>query len=353
MSFRRPRRAFTLIELLVVIAIIAILMALLLPAIQKVREAANKMLCGSNLRQIAIAAHNYHGDFNKLPPGQWAMLPTTAPFSFNFQHVGLLTALLPYMEQDTLFRNLRTTQGIFLAQYPFSNNPPTPPNQPGFDFGLRSASQGWFTNSTDLTLAQTRIKMFCCPSDTAFSEDVTLGTFITIVANGSLNGGIYANPTGNLLGRTNYAPVAGCMPGAQFYNTWDGILMNRSDLSLGQLSVQDGTSNTIMIGEGIGGVSVGPRDYAYAWMGGIGLVSYYGVGQTGITDAQGGSAWYRLSARHAAVTQFAYGDGSVRGVRFSPNTSLAQNFLSNQWYTFQEMVGRRDGGQRDVMNLTD
>src|SRR5450432_3153237 len=90
------RSAFTLIELLVVIAIIALLMALLLPAIQKVREAANKMLCGSNLRQIAIAAHNFHNDYSRLPAGE---LDGGGPSSQQGQYISSLVQLLPYMEQ--------------------------------------------------------------------------------------------------------------------------------------------------------------------------------------------------------------------------------------------------------------
>src|SRR5262245_40727683 len=93
------RRAFTLIELLVVIAIIAVLIGLLLPAVQKVREASNRMSCANNLKNLGVALHNYYAANEMFPPG--AVGPFGGAPQFDaVKHHGLGTYLLPYYEQE-------------------------------------------------------------------------------------------------------------------------------------------------------------------------------------------------------------------------------------------------------------
>src|SRR5262245_48936127 len=93
------RRGFTLIEMLVVIGIIAILIGILVPVLQQIRETANRIKCANNLRQLGLAAHHYHDSYDHLPPAIGYYPPATGAFGTYFFH------LLPYVEQDNLYRS--------------------------------------------------------------------------------------------------------------------------------------------------------------------------------------------------------------------------------------------------------
>ncbi|MCS6978363.1 MAG: DUF1559 domain-containing protein [Gemmatales bacterium] len=361
---RHRRKGFTLIELLVVIAIIAILMALLLPAVQKVREAANKMLCASNLRQIGLAAHNYHNDFGRLPPGYYGPVRANggtmvAPGDDRGPWIGCLVALLPYLEQDNLFRNLADSQQTFPLPAPLVTS------QTPLSLSLQAEKLGWWTapgNNLHRTRAQVRLKMFKCPSDSV-DEATEHGALFTVhIANGEF----LALEGEDFLGRTNYVGVAGAAgdfdpgaPGAAFWMRFVGIMHNRSDMTLGQLSIQDGTSNTLMFGEGLGGRGVGMRDHAWSWFGVGAMGTAYGLARptfdsdheppplgTSLPPGLNGANWYNFSSRHPAGVQFCFGDGSVRTVRFG-NTQAVN--LSNggvngsDWSVLQQLAGRKDG----------
>lgn len=181
----RRRQGFTLIELLVVIAIIALLMALLLPAVQKVREAANKMICASNLKQMGIALHHFHLDYNCFP-NNLQNYPNYSPF----------TDLLPYIEQDALFQKYNKTL-----------SPLDPANEP---------------------VASRPIKLYLCPS--MGLPDVPPPGYASYVCS---------------LGSTYNWSLFPFLEAV--YGKPDGVFVNSS--KVGFKDVRDGTSHTFYIGE--------------------------------------------------------------------------------------------------------
>jgi prepilin-type N-terminal cleavage/methylation domain-containing protein/prepilin-type processing-associated H-X9-DG protein len=283
MRERWSRHAFTLIELLVVIAIIAILVGLLVPAVQKVREAAARTQCINNLHQIGVALHNYHDVKKALPAGYTASGPYSDGATDTTPGWGWAAWILPYLEQETLYRSLN------------------------FKGPVESSSA-----------IQTVVQLYLCPSDLTPAAPFT-------VSDGFGKAIVLAAPS-------SYAACVGGDESGTADLSGLGIFYRNSRTRL--TDVTDGTSNTIMIGErawananGIwaGAINNGvclrgkqnpcPGSGA-AWYPAGTLVLAHSHLNNALTDTDGGLDDF--SSLHHGGSNILLADGSVRLIRSIP-----------------------------------
>jgi prepilin-type N-terminal cleavage/methylation domain-containing protein/prepilin-type processing-associated H-X9-DG protein len=336
---RSLRKAgFTLIELLVVIAIIAILIGLLLPAVQKVREAAARLQCQNNLKQISLAAHTYHDANKMLPPGGLvspnALTPNGAnygpanyfPKGFQGPFTGVLAFLLPYVEQGNVYNGLLSTFQSNAVQSPGSDlfrinskaGAWAYSYQP-FDFqvpGGYPTAQG--PNGTGYPpICNAHVPIYECPSDDPYTtippqNGGVMDAYFVLPFPGGVEIAadyVWDWPNfGHEMGAANYIGNAGW--GGVDWPPLIGPYTQNSQTKLQTIS--DGTSNTIAFGETLAGNNI-TRDYRLAWMGAGSMPTAWGLPSGSPSNPTG---WYTYSSRHGGgIVQFGYCDGSVRGIR--------------------------------------
>jgi prepilin-type N-terminal cleavage/methylation domain-containing protein/prepilin-type processing-associated H-X9-DG protein len=280
-------KAFTLIELLVVIAIISLLMGLLLPAVQKVRAAANRIQCVNNLKQIGLACHNHHDALGSLPAGYSAQLSYVDGATDTFPGWGWGAMLLPFLEQDNLFKSIN------------------------FNASLVSPDNA--------TAVRAMVKIYQCPADqtptAAFALPDSFGNPVIAAAPSS-----YAACVGG--DETDVEAATGL-----------GVFYRNSRTRL--TDITDGASNTLMIGErawsnaqGIwagavpngvlkrGKTNPNPGT-AQAFIPASGLVLAHSHLNNALTDTDGGLDDF--SSNHIGGSNFVFADGSVHFIRNIPS----------------------------------
>jgi prepilin-type N-terminal cleavage/methylation domain-containing protein/prepilin-type processing-associated H-X9-DG protein len=303
----RTRHAFTLIELLVVIAIIAILIGLLLPAVQKVREAAARMKCQNNLKQLGLAFHNHNDTQRQLPPGQFnTFYQNDAPWIRGC----LVQPILPFIEQDNLYK-------IYDAA-----------RQTNGDWALLCPNK------------DTIIPAFVCPSDPNSPKTQTIDT--NNVGGVNVVQGLHTNYV-TCSGSTRYTPTG---------LTQNGVFYVKSKHRVE--AIPDGTSNTVFASE----ILVVPDNttandlrgrYCNSWYGNNNfttfnppnttspdLVGYQGISTVyapSTTVATTSPAGLFARSRHSNGVNALMGDGSVRFVQNSINLLAWQ------------AMGSREGGE--------
>ncbi len=217
-----PRRAFTLIELLVVIAIIGVLIALLLPAVQAAREAARRIQCTNNLKQLGLALHNYHDMHDCFPPGRiWKAGPPGPTFPTIFSgtpNTPWFVLMLPQFEQQALYNAFNYSLGA-----------------EGFAGPGLAPVAGYFANST---VSATKISTFQCPSDRQMEFQITPQYLGGALSGPKLTKGNYAVSWGN----TNWRQ--GTVGSQTYLKSAFG-----HDMNINTASIRDGTSSTVFVGE--------------------------------------------------------------------------------------------------------
>ena len=326
---RSNRRGFTLVELLVVIAIIGILVGLLLPAVQAAREAARRMQCSNNLKQLGLSAHNFESANRKFPPGFIGEKNLSSGVNLNTNtYIGHLIYLFPYMEATAIYdsftfkRDLNADKdgvgqpAATAPMFQYWGSPvPSPP-------AAASPISCWDQH-------QYRISTLICPSDEPYGNSESTATILRTSSTGlSMDPeGRFAVP--NNLGRTNYLGAAGQLGyGIESRNAKRGIFFNRSKTKIGDIS--DGTSNTIMFGEVTGGFTfpakgVG-RVISFGWSAGPMVTEFF----LPTYNMQGHKNWQLFSSFHTGIIQFALADGSVRPISLNIDPLILINTSSMQ-----------------------
>ena len=305
------RNAFTLVELLVVIAIIGILIAMLLPAVQAVREAARRTQCLNNIKQIALASLNYESAVGRFPPGVLADERSNRGIGSGVQSVGVFCQLLPYMELNNVADLVEVNLNPDVVDDAWQNFDPAG----DLSFNTRLASQS-------------RIPSFECPSDDTEPTLVFASHFHNDIFPRSIRDNFEFSVEHGL---TNYSPIGGVLGSvtssalstdSKQWEGYNGIFTNRSKTTFGQIS--DGSSNTLLFGEiaGQSGIGSSGQTHGYAWIGAINLSMIgWEFDRNGLSDSAVGNRYLdKYNSYHQGVVNFALGDGSVTTI--SQDTAL-------------------------------
>ncbi len=356
-SFEKARPGFTLVELLVVIAIIGILVGLLLPAVQSAREAARRMQCSNNLKQLGLAVHNFESAYKKLPASSMAPTWNGAYDDNKYGYVGHLIPLLPYMEQSQIYQpfgaNIIMDAAVYAGPASAEGTPLSPANPRRRAWwhdgaGTVVVRGGPVTYPDIHAVSNSKIPTLLCPSDSADAVFIPespnfLYSFQVFGRNPSGTPTMSAYGMNDQLGRpvardvsaSNYLGCMGRMPVdsatygvtgalAAAVDNYIGVFRFNRHTKLGNIT--DGTSNTILFGEVTGAWTDGSkptgRTWSHSWVMSAMPIHWNTKDFAGNPYNTAVKAWFRFSSMHTGVNQWTLSDGSVKTISLSTDADV-------------------------------